>query len=106
MRARIDPELQRQLDAAGKAGGPVRVVVQVHRTAGRPTEPAESEAQIRAAVERASAATGERPDDVHVLGRMAVAYVSGSETFVRELIEQPEVTSAVANETTSGSEAD
>jgi hypothetical protein len=103
---RIDPELRRRLDAAGKAGEPARVVVQINRAAGRAIEPAESEARIHAALERTSAATGEQPDDVHVLGRMAVAYVSGSETFVRELIEQPEVTGAVANETPGGSAAE
>jgi hypothetical protein len=94
----VDPELRRQLDAAAKSGEPVRVVVQLHRAAGKPPEPAEIEAQTKAAVERASAATGERPDDLHVMGRMAVAYVCGSEAFVRELLEQPEVSAAVANQ--------
>jgi hypothetical protein len=33
---------------------------------------------------------------------MAVAYVSGPESFVRELVEQPEVDTAVANEPGGG----
>jgi hypothetical protein len=101
VQTRTDPELLRQLDKARDSGEPVRAVVQLHRAAGKPPEPAEIEAQTQAAVERASAATGDQPDDVHVLGRMAVAYVSGSEAFVRELIEQPEVSGAVANETSA-----
>ena len=32
-----------------------------------------------------------------LLGRLATAYVSGSGNFLRELPEQPEVASAVAN---------
>jgi hypothetical protein len=32
------------------------------------------------------------------MANLATAYISGSEKFVRELVTQPEVTSAVANQ--------
>jgi hypothetical protein len=38
--------------------------------------------------------------DVRVTGRAAAAYVQGSERFLRELVGQPEVASAVADTTT------
>ncbi len=94
-----DPELLRQLDAAKESGDPVQVVVGLHRPKGVPPVPADVEEQTRRAVSRASAATGEEPDDVHVMGRVAAAYVRGSEKFLRELVAQPEVASAVANTT-------
>ena len=92
-----DPELLRQLDAAKKSGEPVQAVVKLQRTKGRAPTPSAVEEQTKRAVERASATTGEEPDDVHVMGRLATAYVSGSEKFLREFVEQPEVASAVAN---------
>ena len=38
------------------------------------------------------------PNLAHVMANMATAYVAGTETFLRELLAQPEVASAVANE--------
>ncbi len=98
--SQTDPELLRQLDVAAKSGEPVQAVVKLQRTAGKAPVPSMIEEQTRRAVDRAAAATGEQPDDVHVLGRLATAYVSGSEKFLREFVEQPEVVSAVANQVT------
>ena len=95
----IDPELLRQLDDAKSSGEPVQAVVKLRRTAGKAPEPAAVEKETQRAVDRTIEATGERPDDVHVMGRLSVAYVSGSEKFLREFVEQPEVASAVANQT-------
>jgi hypothetical protein len=94
---RTDPELIRQLDSARETGDLVQAVVRLHQPAGRAPEPKQVEEQTRRAVHRAEAATGESPADVHVLGRLAVAYVSGPERFLRELLQQPEVATAVAN---------
>ena len=52
-------------------------------------------------MDRTIQTTGEKPADVHVMGRLSVAYVSGSEKFLREFVEQPEVVSAVANQTST-----
>jgi hypothetical protein len=93
-----DPELLRQLDEAKKSGEPVQAVVKLHRTKGKAPTPSVVEEQTQRAVNRAAATTGEQPDDVHVMGRLATAYVSGSEKFLREFVEQPEVASAVANQ--------
>jgi hypothetical protein len=92
-----DPELARRLDAARASGAPLQIVVQVERAPGVAPVPAEIEEKTRRAVSRASAATGETPLDVHVMGRVAAAYVQGSERFLRELVAQPEITSAVPN---------
>ena len=94
---RTDPELVRQLDAARKSGDLVHAVVRLHQPAGRAPKPEHVEEETRRAVDRAEAASGESPVDVHVMGRLAVAYVSGPERFLRELLRQPEIATAVAN---------
>ena len=98
-----DPELLRQLDDAVRTGEPVQAVVKLHRTPGKAPVPAVVEEQTRKAVDRTAEATGEHPTDVHVMGRLATAYISGSEKFLREFVEQPEVASAVANQVSSPS---
>jgi len=100
-----DPELLRQLDDAKTSGEPVTAVVKLRRTAGKPPEPAAVQEQTQRAVDRTIQTTGEHPDDVHVMSRLSVAYVSGSEKFLREFVEQPEVASAVANQTKETSTA-
>lgn len=92
-----DPELIRQLDSARTTGDLVDAVVRVHRPAGGAPDPEHVEEQTRRAVSRAEEASGQSAADVHVLGRLAVAYVSGPERFVRELLAQPEIATAVAN---------
>ncbi|MDT7742192.1 MAG: hypothetical protein QOE59_1270 [Actinomycetota bacterium] len=76
--------------------------MKLQRRPGTAPDPATVESQTQRAVERATEASGLAPFDVHVMGRMAVAYVSGPESFVRELVEQPEVDTAVANEPGGG----
>jgi hypothetical protein len=98
---RTDRELLRQLDDARQSGQPVAAVVRLRHLAGTAPDPAVVERQTQTALERTAETTGEQPDDVHVMGRLSVAYVSGSERFMRELVEQPEVASAVANQTGS-----
>ena len=103
--SQTDPELLRQLDEAKKSGEPVQAVVKLQRTKGKPPTPSAVEEQTKRAVDRAVATSGARPDDVHVMGRLATAYVSGPEKFLREFVVQPEVVSAVANQA-SGSRPD
>ena len=93
-----DPELNRQLDAAGKSGGTVEAVVRLTRKGGQRPVPSTVQSQADAAIERATQATGHGPTDVHVMPNLATAYVVGSERFLRELMAQPEIASAVANE--------
>jgi len=93
-----DPELLRQLDEARDSGATVSAVVRVKRRRGTPPDPAAIEAKVQKAVDRACEATGESPGDVHVMGRVAVAYVTGSERFVRRLVDQPEIDGATANQ--------
>ena len=93
-----DPELLRQLDDARASGGTVEAVLRLERRPGERPVPGAIRDQADRAIRRATEASGEAPADVHVMANMAMAYVSGSEKFLRELMAQPEVASAVANE--------
>jgi non-canonical (house-cleaning) NTP pyrophosphatase len=97
-KAKKDPELVRQLDRARNSGEPVRAVVSVRRTRGEAPQPAQIEELVRDAFERTSEATGQQPDDYHVFGRMASAYVTAPADFITALVDQPEIESAVANQ--------
>lgn len=94
---RTDPELLRQLDAAHGTDEPVAATVSIRRKGGKPV-PQEIDNAVRAAIARAVKKSGVNPSDLHVMGRVASAYVSGPEALIRELIKQPEVTGAVANQ--------
>ena len=93
-----DPELMRQLDDARTSGGTVEAVLRLERQPGERPVPSMVREQADRAIRRATEACGETPADVHVMENMATAYVAGTETFLRELMAQPEVASAVANE--------
>jgi len=93
-----DPELVRQLDDARVSGGTVEAVLRLQRQPGERPVPSAVRDQADRAIRRATEACGETPDDVHVMANMATAYVAGTERFLRELLAQPEVASAVANE--------
>lgn len=93
-----DPELLRQLDDARTSGGTVEAVLRLERQPGERPVPSVVRDQAERAIRRATEACGETPADVHVMENMATAYVAGTERFLRELMAQPEVASAVANE--------
>ena len=93
---RADAELTRQLERAAAAGTPVEAVV-VLRSRRDVPDPARTEALARELVDRVQDSTGREAVDVHVfrnLGRFAVA---ADAAFLRELLAQPEVDSALAN---------
>ena len=95
---RTDPELVRQLDEAREQGGAnVEAAVSIVRAKGRRPDPDEIEAAAHAAITRATESSGTAAADVHVMANLAVAYVSGPEALIRELLEQPEITGATAN---------
>ena len=94
---RTDPELLRQLDAAHGTDECVAATVSIRRKRGKPV-PEEIDTALRAALNRAVKKSGADPVDLHVMGRLASAYISGPEALIREFIQQPEVTGAVANQ--------
>jgi hypothetical protein len=93
---RIDPELLRQLDEAGDSDYAVAAAVSLRREPNAPPDTAKIEADLQIAMARAKEMTDTEPHRVHVMSRMAVAYIEAPGRLIRALIEQPEVTGAVA----------
>jgi hypothetical protein len=92
-----DPELLRQLDEAQETGASVAAAVSIKRALGRATDPEQVNSDARAAVARATEASGALPDDLHVMANIAMVYIEGPAPFIRAVLAQPEVTGATAN---------
>ena len=100
---RIDPELTRQLDRSS-ADDIVEMVVHVGpASAGaRPLEPEETKQLVEDLVARAGRKTGHTQFDFNVFPYMSSFAISGSPEFIRTLVAEPEVVSAVANRQPEG----
>jgi hypothetical protein len=94
--SRVDPELLRQLDEARDSDVPVAAAVSVRRKQGVPPDPAKIDANLKTAMARAKRMTDTEPSRVQVMPHIAIAYVEAPGRLIRALIDQPEVTGAVA----------
>jgi hypothetical protein len=92
---RVDPELERQLDEAGLDDRPVQAVVYVR--AKRPTDPTSVTEAAQRAIEAATTKAGTGPVRVNVMRYIGTVAVEGPASFVRALIEETDVTAALAN---------
>lgn len=91
----VDATLLRQLnDSADDAL--VIAAVSLRRAKGLPADPELVNAEVEQALGRAEAETGMQAVSVRVLAHLAVAYVEAPSRMVRALLEQPEVTGAMA----------
>jgi hypothetical protein len=93
----VDPELARQL-AASTDDGRVEAVVRLQPQDGLPaTPPEETERLAHELVQRTQKASGEQEDAVNVFKYLGSFAISASPAFLKALIAQPEVASALAN---------
>jgi hypothetical protein len=97
--AKVDPELLRQLDAAGVAGSPVEAVIGL-RPRGQDAAvltPEQTERLSRQLLERVERSTGVGARAVNVFQHLGSFLVVAEPAFLVELLAQPEIRSAVAN---------
>jgi hypothetical protein len=92
---RIDPELIRQLDDVNADDGPVQAVVYLE--SGEGMSPDEVSAAAQRLIESATSKAATAPSRVNVLKNLGIVAVEGPASFVRSLIEEPGVASAIAN---------
>ncbi len=96
---KTDPELLRQLDALAASQEPVQAVFYL-RPAGaleKTLPPEQVEETTRAILERVEKRVGATAQDVNVFRNLSSFVVSAGAAFVRELLKQPEIASAMAN---------
>jgi hypothetical protein len=86
----------RQLERAAAAGTPVEAVV-VLRSRRDVPDPARTETLARELVDRVQDSTGREAVDVHVFRNLGRFVIAADAAFLRELLAQPEVDSALAN---------
>jgi hypothetical protein len=92
---KVDPELTRQLDAADPDDAVVQVVVYLRSgTKGSPDEVSELAHRV---VESATSKAGTGPSRVNVLRYLGTVAIEAPASFVRALLEEDDVESAVAN---------
>jgi hypothetical protein len=94
-RTRVDPELIRQLDEAGPADGLVQAVVFLR--SGRAGAPDDVTREAAKVIEAAAAKAGAEPRRVNVMRNLGTIAVEASASFVRALIDESGVVSALAN---------
>lgn len=94
-RTRVDPELIRQLDEASPADRPVQAVVFLR--SGRKSAPDEVTDEAHKVIEAAKSRAGTEPSRVNVMRNLGTVAVEGPASFVRALIDESEVASALAN---------
>lgn len=93
----LDPELERQL-AASAGHTPVEAVVRLRAKPGVAAPPPEETERIaRELVGRAQKASGEQEDAINVFKYLGSFAVSAKPAFLKTLLAQPEVESALAN---------
>ena len=92
---RVDPELTRQLDDVSADDSPVQAVVYLE--AGEGMSPDEVSAAAQRLIESTTSKTSTAPSRVNVLKNLGVMAVEAPASFVRSLIEEPGVASAIAN---------
>jgi hypothetical protein len=96
-KTKIDPELTRQLQRVQAADEPIEAVFQLGSEDGAVLPPDRVEELAKQLVDRAERESGAKVDDVNVFRHLASFVVRGSPDVVRSLVEQPEVSAAVAN---------
>ena len=98
--AKTDAELARQLDEARGTDRDVEAVVWLTPGEGESALPVdEVESAAASALHRVEEEVGSTPTTINILKNLGMLVVAAGEPFVRKLIEQPEVASAVANVT-------
>lgn len=94
-KTKVDPELTRQLDDVSADDGPVQAVVYLEF--GERMSPDEVSAAAQRLIESATSKAATAPSRVNVLKNLGIVAVEAPASFVRSLIEEPGVASAIAN---------
>ena len=92
-RAKVSPELARQLDEADSLVGAAVTLRSPEPHGSVPAEAVEDLA--REVLDRVHEQTGLAPDDVNVLKNLGMFAVRASAPFVRALLDQPEIAEAM-----------
>src|SRR5436305_188800 len=97
-KALIDAQLQSQLKLAQSSGAPVGATFTLRGADDNPVlSPEEAESKTHEVIARAAAASRARPDGLSVFPNIQSFALQAPPAFLRHLLEQPEIDSAMAS---------
>ena len=96
-RAKIDPELLRQMEAATADKGLVQAVFTLRCNTRKGIPPEKVEAVTRELLDRVALRVGASAKDVNVFRNLGAFAVSAQAHFIRALLTEPEIASGTAN---------
>ncbi len=96
-RKKTDPELLRQIDAVDAGNNPIQAVFSLALPMKKLLDPEQVEETTNQVLERAEKEAGSKPNDVNIFRNLGSFVVSADASFIRQVIDDPKIASAVAN---------
>jgi len=94
----IDPELERQLNETGGSNAKIAAVLKLRQPSNAAVYPPEQISDaVRELLSRVAERVGKREDASNVFSFLGSFVVVADAPFIRELIQQPEISAAAAN---------
>ena len=97
---KTDPELLRQIDSSETNDEEIQAVFSLALPMKKLLDPAQVERTTHQVLERAEKEVGSKPKDVNIFKNVGSFVVSGDASFIRRIIDDPDIASAVANKQT------
>jgi len=96
-KTKIDPVLQRQIDSVGAKSDQIEAVFSLDLPMKQLLDPTVVEETTHQVLKRAEKTAGSKPKGVNVFKNLGSFVVSADASFIREVIDDPQVSRAVAN---------
>jgi hypothetical protein len=96
-RKKTDPELLRQIDSVGASNDSIQAVFSLDLPLKKMLDPNIVEETTHKVLRRAEEELGHKPKDVSVFKNLGSFAVSADASFIRRIIDDPDIASAVAS---------
>ena len=94
---KTDPELLRQINSVETSDDSIQAVFSLALPMKRLLDPKQVEETTNKVLQRAEKEAGSKPKDVNIFKNLGSFVVSADASFIRQIIDDPDVASAVAN---------
>lgn len=96
-RKKTDPELLRQIDAVQTNNESIQAVFSLALPLKKLLDPKQVEETTNQVLERAEKEVGSKPKDVNIFKNLGSFVVSADASFIRQIIDDPDIETALAN---------
>lgn len=94
---KTDPELLRQIDSVASDDGDIQAVFSLDLPMKKLLDPQQVEDTTNQVLERVEKEVGSKPKVVNIFKNLGSFVVSADASFIRKIIDDPDIASAVAN---------